>query len=71
MKDALEFGAKVTGCTVHFVDEEMDHGEVIAQAAVPIEDDDNETSLHAKIQQEEYKLFPEAMERVAKSFLSS
>ena len=65
----MQFGAKVTGCTVHFVDEHMDHGEIISQSAVQIEEDDDETSLHAKIQQEEYRLFPKALEKVATKML--
>ncbi|CAJ0602037.1 unnamed protein product [Cylicocyclus nassatus] len=70
VKDALEFGAKITGCSVHFVDEEVDHGKLIAQAAVMIDEEDNEMSLHRKIQEKEHQLFPEAMQKVAKDMLN-
>lgn len=48
----------------------MDHGPIIAQGTVTIADDDDETSLHQKIQQEEYRIFPEAMEKVALKLLA-
>src|SRR5882672_577298 len=48
-KQALEYGAKITGCTVHFVDEDLDHGPIIAQRAVPILETDNVESLSARI----------------------
>jgi phosphoribosylglycinamide formyltransferase-1 len=60
VRDALEWGAKVTGCTVHFVDEEVDHGPIVAQEAVPILEDDDEASLHARIQEVEHSLYPVA-----------
>uniref|UniRef100_A0A0K0DPK4 phosphoribosylformylglycinamidine cyclo-ligase n=1 Tax=Angiostrongylus cantonensis TaxID=6313 RepID=A0A0K0DPK4_ANGCA len=71
VRDALKFGAKVTGCTIHYVDEQVDHGSIIAQGAVPIEDEDDEASLHAKIRIIEHKLYPEAMQRVAKIAICS
>jgi phosphoribosylglycinamide formyltransferase-1 len=64
-KQALEHGNKITGVTVHFVDEEMDHGPIIAQAAVAIEDDDTETSLSARILAEEHRLYPQALQALA------
>ena len=55
---ALDHGVKVTGVTVHFVDEKVDHGPVIAQRAVPVKPDDTVESLHARIQTEEHDLYP-------------
>jgi phosphoribosylglycinamide formyltransferase-1 len=60
VRDALEWGAKVTGCTVHLVDEEVDHGPIVAQEAVPILEEDDEASLHARIQEAEHRLYPAA-----------
>jgi phosphoribosylglycinamide formyltransferase-1 len=64
-RQALEHGAKITGCTVHFVDTGTDTGPIILQAAVPIEDNDTEESLSARIQREEHRLFPEAIRLIA------
>ena len=61
IKDALDHGAKVTGVTVHFVDEKLDNGPVIAQAAVEIRDGDTEESLLERIHKEEHRLYPEAV----------
>lgn len=61
VRDALECGAKVTGPTVHFVDEELDHGPIILQGAVSISDDDTEESLHEKVHQKEYEIYPKAI----------
>jgi phosphoribosylglycinamide formyltransferase-1 len=61
---ALEFGAKVAGCTVHFVDERIDHGVIILQRAVEILDDDTPESLSGRILIEEHKAYPEAIARV-------
>ena len=58
VRDALAWGAKLTGCTVHFVDEEVDHGPIVAQEAVPILEEDDEASLHARIQEVEHRLYP-------------
>lgn len=55
---ALEHGAKVTGVTVHFVDEKVDHGPIIAQEPVPILPGDTGETLHARIQQQEHLLYP-------------
>ena len=60
-KQALDYGAKVTGCTVHFVDEGVDTGPIIVQAVVPITDDDTEESLLEKIHKEEHRIYPEAV----------
>ena len=61
---ALEFGAKVAGCTVHFVDEAVDHGVIILQRAVEVMDDDTAETLSARILVEEHKAYPEAIARV-------
>jgi phosphoribosylglycinamide formyltransferase-1 len=58
---ALEAGAKIHGCTVHFVTEALDHGPVIAQAAVPVRDDDTEDSLAARVLIQEHRVLPAAV----------
>lgn len=60
-KQALEFGAKVSGCTVHFVDGGVDSGPIIYQAAVPVLEDDTEETLSARILVEEHKGFVQAI----------
>ena len=61
VKDALEYGVKVTGPTVHFVDDKLDHGPVILQRAVEVRDDDTEETLLERIHKEEHKIYPEAV----------
>ena len=63
-KQALEHGAKVSGCTVHFVDETLDGGPIIAQRVVPVLDDDTVESLLVRILAEEHQLYPEAVATV-------
>ena len=58
---ALAAGEKVTGCTVHYVDEEIDHGDIIAQREVPILPNDTPETLHARIQIAEHELYPAAI----------
>jgi phosphoribosylglycinamide formyltransferase 1 len=58
---ALAAGEKVTGCTVHYVDEQVDHGDIIAQRQVPILPDDTPETLHARIQVAERELYPEVI----------
>jgi phosphoribosylglycinamide formyltransferase-1 len=65
VRDALAYGVKLSGCTVHLVDEEVDHGPVLFQAAVPVEDDDDEDRLHERIKREEHRLLPAAVRLVA------
>jgi phosphoribosylglycinamide formyltransferase-1 len=60
-KQALDAGAKVTGCTVHFVDEGVDSGPVILQKSVPVKEGDDEESLSARILKQEHQLYPEAI----------
>ena len=64
-QQALDYGAKVTGCTVHFVDEELDHGPIIVQRAVPVLDGDDVASLSARILQEEHIAYSEAIAMIA------
>ncbi len=61
---ALEFGAKVAGCTVHFVDEAVDHGAIVIQRTVPVLDDDTPESLSARVLEQEHIAYPEAIARV-------
>lgn len=61
IKDAFDYGAKITGVTVHFVDKEMDHGPIILQSALKIEETDTLESLEAKIHKLEHTLYPEAI----------
>ena len=68
-RQALEAGESMTGCTVHFVDEGMDSGEIIAQAQVAILPEDNPARLHARIQEAEHKLYPEVIARFARGEL--
>src|ERR1051325_4310465 len=60
-KQALAAGEKVTGCTVHFVDDKVDHGEIIAHREVPILPGDTPETLHARIQTAEHELYPAAI----------
>jgi len=60
-KQALDYGVKYAGCTVHFVDECVDTGAIIIQAVVPVENDDTEDTLLEKIHKEEHRIYPEAV----------
>lgn len=64
-KQALDYGVKVTGCTVHFVDQGVDTGAIIAQQVVPVLDQDTAESLHARIQEAEWQLYPRAIAEIA------
>jgi phosphoribosylglycinamide formyltransferase-1 len=68
-RQALEYGVHVTGVTVHFVDEQMDHGPIIAQVAVPVLGDDDEEKLSARILAEEHRLYPLALQRLARGMV--
>jgi len=61
-KQAVEYGAKVSGCTVHFVDEGIDSGPIILQKAVEVSEDDTEESLAEKILEEEHQIYPRAIQ---------
>ena len=63
-RQALEYGATVSGCTVHFVDEELDHGVIILQKTVPVLPEDDERSLSARILEQEHIAYTEAIVRV-------
>lgn len=63
-KQAFEYGVKASGCTVHFVDEELDHGAIIRQAVVPVLPNDDEHTLAARILVEEHKIYAEAVAQV-------
>lgn len=68
-RQALEYGAKLAGCTVHFVDEQTDHGPIVIQAAVPILDGDDEASLSARILTQEHRIYVEAIRLFAANLL--
>ncbi len=64
VRDALAHGVKVTGVTVHRVDERVDHGPILAQAAVPVHEGDSEESLHERIHRVEHRLYPRVIQTV-------
>ncbi len=64
-RQALEYGVKVAGCTVHFVDAGMDTGPIIAQRTVPVLEGDTPEALHERIQAEEHRAFPEVLQWIA------
>jgi len=64
-KQALDYGVKVTGCTVHFVDQGIDTGPIIAQETVPVLDGDTYEKLHARIQEAEHRLYPRVVAALA------
>src|SRR3954465_9722173 len=63
-RQALEYGVKFAGCTVHFVDENLDAGPIVLQAAVPVRDDDTEETLSEKILRKEHRIYAEAVKIV-------
>jgi len=63
-EQAFAYGVKVSGCTVHFVDEELDHGAIIVQKSVPVLEDDNERTLAARILEQEHIAYTEAIKIV-------
>src|SRR5882724_1029686 len=63
-KQALDYGVKFAGCTVHFVDENLDAGPIILQSVVPVEDSDTEETLSARILRDEHKIYSEAVKFV-------
>jgi phosphoribosylglycinamide formyltransferase-1 len=69
IKDALDYGVKVTGPTVHFVDEELDHGPIILQRSVEIRDGDTEETLLERVHEEEHRIYPEAVKLFAEGKL--
>jgi phosphoribosylglycinamide formyltransferase-1 len=69
VRQALEEGAKETGCTVHIATEELDEGPILAQAAVPILPSDDEETLHERIKQVERALYPAVLRRVVDALI--
>ena len=69
-KKALEYGVKFSGCTVHFVNEEVDGGPIILQSAVPILDEDNTESLSERILEQEHIIYPEAIKLIIEKKLA-
>lgn len=69
--DAMSWGVKITGCTVHFVDEMMDHGSVIIQAAVPYIAGEDEEDLATRIHRQEHKIYPQALQWLAEGRLQT
>jgi phosphoribosylglycinamide formyltransferase-1 len=69
-EDALEYGVKVSGCTVHFVDPESDHGPIIIQKCVPVYDTDTKENLASRILEWEHKIFPKAIQLYQENRLS-
>jgi phosphoribosylglycinamide formyltransferase-1 len=63
-RQAFDYGAKVAGCSVHFVDEAVDHGVIILQKTVPVKDEDTAETLSARILEQEHLAYPEAIARV-------
>lgn len=63
--EALSHGVKLTGVTVHFVDEKVDHGPIVLQEAVPVMADDDEATLHSRIQDVEHRVYPEVVKAFA------
>ncbi|MGI6328935.1 MAG: phosphoribosylglycinamide formyltransferase [Dethiobacteria bacterium] len=70
VSQALRYGVKVSGCTVHFVDENLDTGPIILQEAVPVYDNDTEESLHQRIHSVEHRLYPKAIQLFVQGKLS-
>ena len=60
-RQALEYGVKIAGCTVHFVDENLDAGPIVLQAAIPVHDEDTEVTLSERILAEEHRIYSEAV----------
>jgi phosphoribosylglycinamide formyltransferase 1 len=69
VEDALAHGVKLTGVTIHFVDEQVDHGPIIAQRAVEVVEGDTPDTLHTRIQTEEHRLYPEVVSAFARQSL--
>jgi phosphoribosylglycinamide formyltransferase-1 len=67
VRDALEFGVKVTGPTVHLVTEDVDSGPILAQEAVPVLDDDTEETLHERIKEVERRLYPDVIAQLVQA----
>ncbi len=64
--DALRYGVKISGCTVHIVTKELDSGPILAQSCVPVLREDDYSSLHARIQEKEYEIYPDVIDKLIK-----
>jgi phosphoribosylglycinamide formyltransferase-1 len=64
-RQAIEYGVKISGCTVHFVDDDLDHGAIILQKTVEVEDEDTPETLSARLLEYEHALYVEALKRIA------
>ncbi len=69
-QQAFDYGVKVTGATVHYVDEKTDHGPIICQAAVKVREDDTVETLRARILEQEHRIYPEAIQLIAEGKVS-
>ena len=69
-KQAIEYGVKFSGCSVHFVDEGVDSGPIILQTAVPVYDNDEEMSLSRRILEQEHHLYPKTIKLIAENKLN-
>jgi phosphoribosylglycinamide formyltransferase 1 len=69
-RQSLDYGVRFAGCTVHYVTGEMDAGPIIAQAVVPVLPDDTPEKLHARIQAEEHRIYPQAIQAIAEGKLT-
>lgn len=69
-KQALDYGVKVTGCTVHFVDAGVDSGPIVGQQTVPVFEDDTAQSLHERIHSAEHELYPRCLAQIARGEVS-
>lgn len=70
-RQAFDYGVRYTGCSVHYVTSEMDAGPIIAQAVVPVLPDDTPEKLHARIQTEEHRIYPQAIQWIAEGKLTT
>lgn len=68
--DAISYGVKLSGVTIHFVDEQVDHGPIIHQEAIPVLADDDEATLQARIQEVEHRVYPEVVDALARGRLT-
>lgn len=69
VQDALDHGVTVSGVTVHFIDEGVDHGPIIYQEAIPVLADDDEATLHARIQEVEHRVYPDVVDALGRGAL--
>jgi phosphoribosylglycinamide formyltransferase 1 len=70
VRETLDYGVFVTGVTVHFVDEEVDHGPIIHQETIQVLPDDDEASLHSRIREVEHRVYPEVIDALARGRLT-